>query len=83
METTTVTPTIAAPQGTWRDVYPVHPCADVFPMMSDEELDALAEDIKTHGLQQPVVLWEAPKERAKPATYFSSTVAIVWRRSPA
>lgn len=44
----------------WRDEYPVHPCADVFPMMSQPELLKLAEDIKQHGLQQVPVLWEDP-----------------------
>jgi hypothetical protein len=41
----------------WRTRYPVHPCADVFPMLPDDELDALAADIKTHGLKNPIVLW--------------------------
>lgn len=35
-----------------------HPAAELFPMMPDDELDALAEDIKVHGLNQPVVLHE-------------------------
>jgi hypothetical protein len=34
----------------WRNKYKVHPAADVFPMMSDEELDALGQDIKVNGL---------------------------------
>src|SRR5262249_52579845 len=34
----------------WREKYKVHPAADVFPMMSDEELAALGEDIKKNGL---------------------------------
>lgn len=38
----------------WRDLYEVHPAADVFPLMSDEELDALAQDIKQNGLRQPL-----------------------------
>jgi hypothetical protein len=54
----------------WRSIYPVHPCADTFPMMSDAEIDELAEDIKQHGLQQPVVLWEAPRVPRKPTAYF-------------
>src|SRR6516165_1484629 len=38
----------------WRDKYKVHPAADVFPMLPDEELDALAEDIKAHGIRVPI-----------------------------
>ena len=38
----------------WRDQYKVHPAADVFPMMSDEELEALGDDIKKNGLRQPI-----------------------------
>lgn len=38
---------------------PVHPAAELFPMMSDDELAALAADIKANGLQQPVVLYGA------------------------
>jgi hypothetical protein len=45
-----------APASSWRSIYPVHPCADVFPMMSDQEIDALAADIKEHGLQNAVLL---------------------------
>ena len=33
-----------------------HPVAELFPMMSEEELNDLAEDIKTNGLQFPIVL---------------------------
>lgn len=35
---------------------PVHPAADIFPMLSDEELDDLAADIKANGLLQPIVI---------------------------
>jgi hypothetical protein len=42
----------------WRDLIKVHPAADLFPMMSDEELKALAEDIKANGLMTPVVMYD-------------------------
>jgi hypothetical protein len=44
-------------QKSWRDILPVHPAADLFPMMSRDELLALGKDIKKHGLKVPVILW--------------------------
>jgi hypothetical protein len=41
----------------WRELYRVHPAADILPMMSDEELDDLGKDIKTNGVVSPIVLW--------------------------
>lgn len=38
----------------WRDNYKVHPAADVFPMMSNDELDVLAADIKANGVTSPI-----------------------------
>lgn len=38
--------------------YNVHPVAAIFPMMSDEEIAALAEDIKERGLVDPIILHE-------------------------
>lgn len=35
--------------------YPVHPLAALFPMMAEDELAELAEDIKTNGLVHPIV----------------------------
>lgn len=34
----------------------IHPLADIFPMMLDDELDDLAADIKANGQQYPIVL---------------------------
>ena len=45
----------------WRDLIKVHPAADLFPMMTRDELKALGEDIKKNGLGVPVILWEAEK----------------------
>jgi len=38
----------------WRDVLKIHPAADVFPLMSPEELQDLAKDIRKNGLRNPV-----------------------------
>jgi hypothetical protein len=35
-----------------------HPAAGIFPMLEQVELEALAEDIKTNGLQVPIVLYQ-------------------------
>jgi hypothetical protein len=35
-----------------------HPTAEVFPLMSEDELKALAEDIKANGLRQVIILHE-------------------------
>ena len=35
----------------------VHPAADLFPMMADDELRELGRDILANGLQQPLVFW--------------------------
>src|SRR5262245_25033423 len=43
----------------WRDVYKVHPAADVFPMLPEDELRKLGEDIKVNGLAEPIVLWSS------------------------
>jgi hypothetical protein len=48
--------TAPSPAGqSWRDRINVHPAADLFEMMQDAELDALAADIVKNGVQQPIV----------------------------
>jgi hypothetical protein len=44
----------------WRDVLPIHPAADDYPLMSETDpasLKELSEDIKANGLIDPIVLW--------------------------
>jgi ParB-like chromosome segregation protein Spo0J len=41
--------------------WPVHPAADLFPLLGDAELQELADDIRTRGLTQPVWLWSDPE----------------------
>ena len=41
----------------WRKQYKVHPAADVFDMMADDELVVMGEDIKQHGLKHPIVMF--------------------------
>jgi DNA-binding Lrp family transcriptional regulator len=49
----------------WRDVIAVHPAADMFPMMTPDELKALGEDIDKHGMRSPIVIWSPPDEGDK------------------
>lgn len=39
-------------------MYEIHDAANIFPMMSDAELRALADDIIAHGQLEPVMLYE-------------------------
>jgi ParB-like chromosome segregation protein Spo0J len=53
----TITPKAKeAPKG-WRARLPIHPAAEVLPPMPPDQFNALARDIKRHGLQQRVMLW--------------------------
>lgn len=40
--------------------WPVHPAAELFPLLGDDELAELADDIRKHGLHEPVWLWRDP-----------------------
>jgi hypothetical protein len=49
-----------APQKrSWRDLLPIHPAADLFPLMAPDELRSLGEDIARNGLQSPIKLYGA------------------------
>ncbi len=41
----------------WRDVYKVHPAADIFPLLDPDELRQLGNDIVANGMQDPIALW--------------------------
>jgi len=47
------------PAVSWRDSLPIHPAAELFPLMPPDELRVLGEDIMKNGLRSPVVLWRA------------------------
>jgi hypothetical protein len=47
------------PKLSWRDRLAIHPAAELFPLMSADELKELADDIKAHGLKQRIVFWAA------------------------
>lgn len=38
--------------------YEAHPAADLFPMLDQDELRALADDIKANGLLEPIIIFE-------------------------
>jgi hypothetical protein len=40
------------------DEYEVHPAADLFPMMSDAELDVLGEDMLQNAQRKEIVLYK-------------------------
>jgi hypothetical protein len=41
----------------WRDHLPIHPAAELFPLMSKDELRELADDIKKSGQVEPIALY--------------------------
>lgn len=47
-------------QQAWRNVLQIHPAAALFPMLSPDELDALAKDIAEHGLAERIVYTGTP-----------------------
>lgn len=41
----------------WRTIYRVHPSSKVFPSLPADDPDKLTDDIRKHGLRQPIKLW--------------------------
>lgn len=58
---TTDTPKNSEKPKGWRDVWPVHPAAELFPEMSEGELRVLADDIKRRGLSEHITLYKDPE----------------------
>jgi len=55
--TETYPPTVDARAGSgWRSVLSIHPAAEMFPLMSPDELRVTSEDIKKNGLQVPITV---------------------------
>lgn len=51
-------------QSGWRDRLPIHPAAEILPLMGEHELRELADDIKQHGLQEPVALYSVKNTKS-------------------
>jgi hypothetical protein len=45
----------------WRDALPIHPAAELFPLMDEAELGELARDIKKHALRERPVFYDDPE----------------------
>lgn len=48
----------------WRERFTVHPFADTFPMLTGPARAELREDIRKHGVREPIVLWLDNREIA-------------------
>ena len=57
-------PNTAASAVSWRDVLPIHPAAELFGLLGDDELHQLGADTRKHGLREPVVLQRQYRRRA-------------------
>jgi hypothetical protein len=56
--------TTTKPAPSWRDTLPIHPAAELFPLMTRDELKSLGEDIRKYGLREPVVVMRQYRRRA-------------------
>jgi hypothetical protein len=53
-----ITSTNSLPKS-WRDALPIHPAAELFPMMSEPELKKWGKDIKKNGLKSQVAIYDS------------------------
>jgi hypothetical protein len=56
---------MARHQPSWRERFKIHPFADTFPMLSGPARAELREDIRKHGVREPIVLWLDNREVAE------------------
>jgi hypothetical protein len=56
--------TTATSKRPWREVFKVHPAAEMFPLLGKDELRELADDIKKNGLRSRIVLFEDADSKA-------------------
>jgi ParB-like chromosome segregation protein Spo0J len=61
----------------WRDEYKVHQAADVFPMLNDDELAKLGEDILANGLREPIKLMYVGKAKQIGENSFSQETVLI------
>jgi len=47
----------------WRDVLKIHPAVELFPPLDPDEMRALGDDIRKHGLHEPVVVMRQYRRR--------------------
>lgn len=51
----------------WREVYQAHPAADLFPLLPEDELRKLGDDILANGLKESIALWSMSPQDSESA----------------
>ena len=63
----------------WRDVLPIHPAAELFPLMAPDALRALGADIKKGKLREPITLWFPILKATNRSCSMAETAWMRWR----